>query len=376
MRNLTFPFGLFTVLLILNSCTKQAKTLIHFDSIERGSYTVQMRQSDGTFNTVDTLEIAGNDIFEIAFDTMRMISFIPIEGELPVVHAIVGPQTKDLYINREGFISGDEENNWLASQRKMQLDLLRFVDSLDVIKETYIDSSTFHGLNELDSAFFTYADAYRGRIIDSIIKAPALLSNLMAIYHRIGNKPVIDYMVDRDALSNMADVLDSSYLGSADVAAFRLWITEFEETYQFTLRVEKAADKFIPGHPFPELTLETPQGTLTNIPKMSLDNHVIAIWASWCTPCRTELKGYVKSNNINDWVFLSIDGLPQQRSPLGEWYEAIVTDGLEGRTHLSDLGGSRSTIIESLGIRELPVYLKVTNGIITQRATSIKALKL
>ena len=375
MRNLFFKLGFFTALFLLNSCTKESNTLIHFDLTETGRYTVQMRQSDGTFNTVDTLEISGDDIFEIAFDTTRMVSFIPLEGELPVVHAIVGPRTKDLNINRQGYISGDIENNWLASQRRMQLDLLRFVDSLDAIKETYNDSSTFIGLHALDSAFFTYADAYRGRIVDSIIQAPALLSNLMAIYHRIGNKPVIDYMVDRKALSNMADALDSAYLGSADVAAFRLWITEFEETYQFTSRVEEAAEKFVPGHPFPELTLETPQGILTNISKMSLDNHVIAIWASWCTPCRTELKGYAKFNDMTNWIVLSLDGLPQQRSPLGEWYEAIVSDELAG-THLSDLGGSRSSIIESLGIRELPVYFKVSDGIITQRVESIKDLKL
>lgn len=375
MRNLIFSLGFITVLLFLHSCTKQGNTLIHFDSTQQGSYTVQMRQPDGTFNTVDTLGISGNDVFEIAFDTLRMISFIPLEGELPVVHAIVGPQTKHLHINRQGYIRGDRENNWLATQRKMQLDLLRFIDSLDVIKETYIDSSTFNGLKALDSAFFTYADVYRGRIVDSIMKAPALLSNLMAIYHRIGNKPVIDYMVDRDALSNMADALDSAYAGSADVAAFRLWVNEFEETYQFTLIVEEAAEKFIPGHPFPELTLETPQGALTNIPKMSLDNQVIAIWASWCAPCRTELKGYTKSNDINNWMFLSLDGLPQQRSPLGEWYEAIVVDELKG-THLSDLGGSRSIIIQSLGLRELPVYFKVIDGIITQRVTSLKELKL
>ena len=361
---------------LATACTQGNEgTSFRFELEETGKYAVQMGDNDGSFLAIDTLDIQGEYAFSIAFDTARILSFLPIEGNLPVVHAVVRPTTEALVVGKDGFISGDGENNWMGEQRRMQLALIDFIDSLDAVKATYSDSSTFEGLNDLDSAFFTYADAYRQRVIDTLAARPAYLSNVMAVYHRIGQKPVIDYLVDRDLLRSVNDALQASAPSSPDAKAYKLWIDEFEETYEFSLLVDEAAEKFVEGSPFPEFTLETPQGELTNIPKMSLDDHVVAIWASWCVPCRTELKSFAKGRNMDNWVLLSLDGLPAQRSPLGEWYEAIATDDLGG-LHLSDLGGPRSKITERLGIRELPVYFRVKDGIITQRVGDLGELDL
>lgn len=360
--------------LMLACTTEKEPSLVAFELEQTGSYGVQLRNADGTFTTVDTLDIVGKDVFEIGFDTTRMVSFLPIHGELPVVHAIIGPETKTLRISADGFIDGDRENDWLGAQRKMQLDLIDLIDSLDQVRLTYEDSNTFNGLERLDSVFFNYANNYRQRMIDSLEQAPDLLSNLMIIYHRIGQKPVVDYMVDRELFLAADSAMQLAHAGSDDVAAFSMWVDEFEESYQFTKKVEDAAIKFTKGSPFPELILEDPQGNLTHIEKMSLENEVVAIWASWCTPCRSELKRQAQEGALNDWTLLSIDGLPQQRSPLGEWYEAIQQDGLSAARHLSDLGGQRSKIILTLGVDQLPLYFKVENGIITKRVSSISEL--
>ena len=361
------------ICIALVACSKETATLIRFDLEETGSYAVQYREADGTFTVMDSLEILGGDIFEVSFDTLQMLSFLPVKGELPVVHAIVGPETGTLTISKDGYISGDDENAWLGAQRKMQLDLIAFIDSLDIIKNSYKDSSTFKGLKKLDSTFFSYADGYRKRILDSLQRKPERLSNLMTIYHRIGQNPVLDYTVDRDLLRKVDNALSSRAPNSKDVLAFNMWVREFEETYRFTEKVAENAKKFQPGTPFPEFALESPQGELVSLKRMSLENHYVAIWASWCVECRNELRALAKENSMEPWVLLSIDGLPQQRSPLGEWYEAIVTDGLGG-LHLSDLGGSRSVIIETLGVQELPLYFKVEQGIITKRVSRIEDL--
>ncbi|MAZ97793.1 MAG: hypothetical protein CMP53_09775 [Flavobacteriales bacterium] len=73
---------------------------------------------------------------------------------------------------------------------------------------------------------------------------------------------------------------------------------------------------------------------------------------------------------MDNWILLSLDGVPQQRSPLGEWYSAISQDGLGGN-HLSDLRGGRSIITERLGVQEMPLYFKVEDGLITARSTQI-----
>ena len=365
--------SIFLGLISLACSTEPQGTSFLFELEETGRYAVQMRDNDGTFLAIDTLDIQGDYAFSISFDTARIISFLPVEGDLPVVHAVVRPEAEQLVVGKDGFISGTGENNWMGEQRRMQLQLISFIDSLDAVKATYADSTSFKGLTELDSLFFDYADLYRQRVLDTLAANPAYLSNVMAVYHRIGQKPVIDYIIDRDLLRAVNDALQKSSPESPDAKAYKLWIDEFEETFQFSLVVDEAAEKFVEGTPFPEFTLETPQGELTNLPGLSLDDHIVAVWASWCVPCRTELKSFAKGGTMDNWILLSLDGLPQQRSPLGEWYEAIATDDLGG-LHLSDLGGSRSKITERLGIRELPVYFRVENGIITQRVNDIGAL--
>tara|TARA_Y100000385_G_C13109456_1_gene651461 strand:- start:635 stop:1750 length:1116 start_codon:yes stop_codon:yes gene_type:complete len=369
MRKLGALLGFITLI----SCSQEQPTLIKFELDKKGSYAIQYREADGTFSVMDSLEIIGRDVFEVSFDTLQMISFLPIEGELPVVHAVIGPNTTELTLDSQGFISGDVENNWLGAQRKMQIDLINLIDSLDDIKATYADSATFNGITSLDSIFFEYADAYRARILDSLESSPGRISNIMTVYHRIGQNPVLDYSIDRKVLRRMNIELQRLAPYSKDVMAFNMWIGEFEETYVFTQTVKENSQKFVPGNPFPEFILESPKGESVHLKRMSLDNHVVAIWASWCTECRSDLRRAAQQQNMDNWILLSLDGVPQQRSPLGEWYSAISQDGLGGN-HLSDLRGGRSIITERLGVQEMPLYFKVEDGLITARSTQISEI--
>ena len=369
MRKLSFLF-----LLGIIGCSKTPLGTQFLFALETpGTYSVQMRDDVGEFLILDTLELTGNDAFTVQFDTARIISFLPIEGEIPVIHAVVGPNSKKLTVSKAGFISGDAENNWLGAQRKMQLELIAFTDSMDVLRTYYADSTSFVGLEALNSAYYAYADAYRQRILDSLESNPERLSNLLTIYHRIGQQPALDYAVDRELLQNMYQQLRTTYPGSPDVTTYAIWLAKYEEMLTFTTEVEAAQAKFQPGHPFPELKLETPEGKSIHIKRMSLNNRIIAVWASWCSGCRNELRATAEEGKSEDWIYLSIDGLPQQRRPLAEWFGAIKEDVLGG-THLSDLMGSRSSIISGLGITELPVYFKVKDGVIVSRASSIETL--
>lgn len=373
-------FGLAALVLAANlwtSCTSKNtnETQFSFQLDEVGKYAVQFRDALGDFVVVDTLEIKGQDHFAVAFDTTRLLSFVPVEGELPVVHAVVGPNAAALNINAEGMISGNDENNWLGAQRNMQLDLIAFIDSLDRIRMTYEDSSTFNGLESLNTAFINYADAYRQRILDSLGARPERLSNLLTLYHRIGREPVVEYSEDKLVLLNVLKSLQERYPTSPDQLAFSAQMKEYAEAIAFTDRVMAAEEKYQPGATFPELYLEDPYGQSNHIQENTLGYRVVAVWASWCVECRAELMAAKKAgHDFSNWTFLSLDGLPQQRNPQSDWISAINEDALGG-FHLSDLGGQRSSIITALGIRELPVYFVVEDGKITQRTQSLGALK-
>ena len=78
-------------LLVLNtlmSCSQEQPTLIKFELDKKGSYAIQYREADGTFTVMDSLEILGGDVFEVSFDTLQMISFLPIQGELPCLFSV------------------------------------------------------------------------------------------------------------------------------------------------------------------------------------------------------------------------------------------------------------------------------------------------
>ena len=68
--------------LVFASCSKKGDTLIRFELEETGSYAVQYREADGTFTVMDSLDIIGNDVFEVAFDTLQMISFLPFRRRI------------------------------------------------------------------------------------------------------------------------------------------------------------------------------------------------------------------------------------------------------------------------------------------------------
>lgn len=364
---------LFAGFLGLAACT-QPTTKIYFHLDEEGVYAVKSRESDGSFSTLDTLEILGEDAFEVSFDTTRMISFLPVEGELPVVHAVVGNTEEELHISSDGLVSGNPENNWLGEQRRMQIALIRFIDSLDVIKASYEDSSTFAGLPLLDSAFFQYAEAYRAKILDHLGNEPGQLSNLLTLYHRIGIEPVVAYQEDSTLLLAVLKSVKSNYPYNPDVAAFESQIQAYRKAQHFTNTVLAAADKFQPGAWFPALELEDAQRKLVSFPAKSIEDAVVVVWASWCVPCRNELRA-LSSQGVDqsNFIYLSLDGLEQQRNPYADWMEAIQSDGLQG-VQVTDFGGQRSKIITTLGVQDLPLYFRVQNGRITQRTQSIQAI--
>ena len=111
------------------------------------------------------------------------------------------------------------------------------------LESYYGDSTSFVGLEKLNAAYYTYADAYRQRILDSLETHPERLSNLLTIYHRIGTQPALDYTIDRELLQNMYQQLRSTYPGSPDVTTYAIWLAKYEEMLSFTKEVEAAASE-------------------------------------------------------------------------------------------------------------------------------------
>lgn len=83
------------------------------------------------------------------------------------------------------------------------------------------------------------------------------------------------------------------------------------------------------------------------------------LWASWCGPCRAQMKGgspglhkQFEGNNDVVFLYISIDDSPDK------WKKAIEEDKIEG-IHLLSPGGLKSTVAQLFSLQGIPRYMLI-----------------
>lgn len=154
------------------------------------------------------------------------------------------------------------------------------------------------------------------------------------------------FLYDPNRMSNLLASFDNRFPGQPLVAKFRQMVESN------TKRSVRNAAKIKINEPAPNFTLNDVNGKPVSLSSFKGKYVLIDFWAAWCMPCRKENPNVVAAyNEFKDYNF-EIIGISLDEDK-DKWQEAIAHDKLTW-THLSDLDGWHSEVVDLYGIESIP----------------------
>ncbi|MGJ1265426.1 redoxin family protein [Sphingobacterium spiritivorum] len=158
-------------------------------------------------------------------------------------------------------------------------------------------------------------------------------------------------------------IVNNMLLSAKDVNQYKDYIKQFaadggsKEQVAELQRVYDQALKLAAGAEPPPFTLNDINGKQVSLKDFAGKVIYIDFWASWCSPCRYEMKNgspklHAKLADNKDVIFLyiSIDDSEDK------WRQAIAEDKIKG-IHLLSKGGVKSLVAKAFNISGIPRYV-------------------
>ncbi len=112
------------------------------------------------------------------------------------------------------------------------------------------------------------------------------------------------------------------------------------------------------GQDAPAISLKDPTGKTISLDNLKGNIVLLDFWASWCAPCRganPELIDLYQKYATNGFEILSVS-LDEDKE---RWKQAIQQDALPWESHVSDLQGWDSEIVQKYNVQGLPAQFLI-----------------
>jgi thiol-disulfide isomerase/thioredoxin len=232
-------------------------------------------------------------------------------------------------------VQGSVESERLQKLNKKEYG---FYVTNDSLKRELTKHQQTRNVNEYINAMNVQAGLAEKRtnyIKSFIDENPASLTSLAAV-ERLDRENDFDYFL------KVAEALKKSNSDSEYYINFNQRIKEW--------------GKLAIGAEAPNITLNNPEGKPLSLADLRGKVVLIDFWASWCRPCRAENPNVVRVYNKYNSKGFEVFSVSLDKNFEG-WVNAIQTDGLVWKNHVSDLQYWQSAVVPLYDIKGIPLTL-------------------
>lgn len=203
--------------------------------------------------------------------------------------------------------------------------------------------------------FLNYKVKARQGLLDSTLSAEASAKLTLSEIEKIYSGKLRGVAIASVLSSTMAKVKDGAAIKPL-LESYMIKYCSIEDKKSLLETYEKY-DKLSAGKTPPPFILKDTDGKDVALKDFAGKVIYMDFWASWCSPCRYEMKNgspklHSKFKDNKDVVFLYIS-IDSKEEP---WRKAIADDKIEG-IHLLSLGGTNSPVAKAFNISGIPHYV-------------------